>query len=64
MVRKLLVTHKKDENFSKEILSASMQAEPAYEEKKILLRITIVMQQATFQGMEKIINCIDAHVSN
>jgi len=61
MVRKLLVTHKKDENFPKEILSASMQ--PAYEEKKILLRITIVMQ-ATFQGMEKIINCIDAHVSN
>ena len=52
------MTRKKDENFPKETSSAEPAQPPTKKRKSY--SVAIVMQQATFQGMEKKINC--AHV--
>jgi len=60
----ILVTRKQDKNFPKETSFASTQAEPTQPpmKKRKSYSIAIVKQQATFQGMERVIKCVDAHV--
>ncbi|KYM83740.1 hypothetical protein ALC53_05786 [Atta colombica] len=59
----ILETHKEDENFSKEI-PHHPQVQPIQlpMKKRKSYFVAIVMQQSTFQGMEKEIKCVDAHV--
>ncbi|KYN14457.1 hypothetical protein ALC57_13344 [Trachymyrmex cornetzi] len=59
----ILVTHKENENVPKEVSSANTQVESAQPptKKRKSYSVTIVMQQATFQGMERVIKCVDAH---
>ncbi|KYN30746.1 hypothetical protein ALC56_14948 [Trachymyrmex septentrionalis] len=62
----ILVTRKQDENYPKEALSVSTQAEPAQScstKKRKSNTVAIIMQQATFQGMERVIKCVDTHVN-
>ncbi|EGI65283.1 hypothetical protein G5I_06254 [Acromyrmex echinatior] len=62
----ILVTRKEDENFPKETSSASTQAESTQPpmKKRKSYSVASVIQQATFQGMERIIKCVDAHKSS
>jgi len=63
-VKAILMTHKEDENFPRETSSVSTQAEQAQPrtKKRKSYSVVIIMQQATFQGIEKIMKCVDAHV--
>jgi len=61
----ILVTRKQDENYPKEASSVSTQAEPAQScstKKRKSNTVAIIMQQATFQGMERVIKYVDEHV--
>ena len=60
----MLVTSKQDENFPKKASFVSTQAEPTQLPKKKIksYSVTNVMQQATFQGMERVIKYVDEHV--
>ncbi|KYN15579.1 hypothetical protein ALC57_12201 [Trachymyrmex cornetzi] len=64
-VKAILVTHKENENVPKEVSSANTQIESAQPptKKRKSYSVAIVMQQATFQGMERVIKCVDAHVN-
>jgi len=60
----ILMTHKENKNFSKETLPTTTQAEPTQPltKKRKSYSVAIVMQQATFQGMERVIKYVDTHV--
>ncbi|KAL6265748.1 hypothetical protein P5V15_002554 [Pogonomyrmex californicus] len=60
----VLVTCKENEHFPKESTQADSKAEEQPPSKKRkTYSVAVVMQQATFQGMENIIKCVNAHIN-